>query len=171
MTQSPSGGGSTAKPKASKRTAARLAAVQALYQIELNAADVQDVVNEFVEHRLGASIEDMTFLAADPAMFTDIVLGAVARKDRIRAVLAECLDKDRVLDRLEAVLRALLQAAVYEMLARVDVPARVIIHEYVEIAHAFFSEGEPGFANGVLDRAARMLRAGEMREDAHGGTA
>jgi N utilization substance protein B len=170
MTRSPTSGETSAKPKASKRTAARLAAVQALYQIELNDGDVHGVVAEFVEHRLGASIEDITFLAADPAMFTDIVLGTVARKDEIRAILAECLDKDRVLNRLEAVMRALLQAAVYEMLARVDVPARVIIHEYVDIAHAFFSGGEPGFANGVMDRAARTVRADEMREGAHGGS-
>ncbi len=171
MTSSPATSGDGAKPKASRRSAARLAAVQALYQIDLNESDVQSVVNEFVDHRLGASIEDMTFLAADPAMFTDIVLGTVARRDEIRDLLGQCLDKDRVLQRLETVMQSLLQAAVYEMLARIDVPVRVVIHEYVEIAHAFFSEGEPGFANGVLDRAARKIRPDELRENSHGGSA
>ena len=91
------------------------------------------------------------------------MLGVAVRQAEIDERLGACLDKDRTLDRLEAVLRALLRAAAYELIARVDVPAKVVISEYLDVAHAFFSGAEPGFANGVLDRLARELRSGEIQ--------
>jgi N utilization substance protein B len=145
-----------------KRSAARLAAVQALYQIDLNDGEAQSVVEEFTAHRLGAAAEEMGLAEADAEFFSDIVLGVTGRIGEIDTVIGGALDKSRTLDRLEHIMRALLRAGVYEMLARVDVPARVIISEYVDVAHAFFGGGEPGFANGVLDRSARQVRSGEV---------
>jgi len=154
----------------SRRSAARLAAVQALYQIELSGTPVAKVVDEFLQLRLGRGPENEIYQDADGDWFADVVRGCHARQQEIDALIDGCLDKDRTLPRLEAIQRALLRAGTYELLARPDVPARVVITEYVDVAHAFFAGAEPGFANGVLDQLARRIRTGEI-DGAGGGRA
>lgn len=151
------------KTKGGKRSAARLAAVQALYQIELAGASAQRVIEEFVAQRLGREIEGDRYNDADADWFADVVRGVDLRRAEIDERLGRCLDKERTLDRLEAILRAILRAAAYELLARVDVPAKVVISEYLDVAHAFFAGAVASFANGVLDRLARELRGGEFQ--------
>lgn len=141
---------------------ARLGAVQALYQIELAGAAVESTIEEFVRYRLGAEVEDGALAEVDSALFADIVSGAWERRADIDARIGGALDGRRPIERLERVVHATLRAGVYELLARADVPARVVINEYVDVAHAFFGGGEPGFVNGVLDRLARELRRPEI---------
>jgi transcription antitermination protein NusB len=149
-------------PGGGRRSLARLAAVQALYQIEITAQEAGAVVSEFSTHRLGREIDGDQYADADREFFADLVKGSSERREDVDAIAAAALPPDWPLARLESVLRAILRAATYELLARGDVPARVAINEYVEIAHAFFSGKEPGMVNGVLDRIARTLREGEL---------
>ncbi len=145
------------------RSAARLAAVQALYQIEVTARPAIGVVKEFVAHRLGTETDEGDRLIdADRLFFTELVVGASDRRAEIDTVIAPILSADWPLERLNSILRALLRAATFEFLSRVDVPAKVVINEYLDVAHAFFSGAEPGFANGVLNSLAHRLRAGEF---------
>lgn len=154
------------------RTAARLAAVQALYQIEVSGASPANVVIEFLRHRLGQEGEGENFGAADDRLFADLVEGASARRDELDRHIMASLTPDWPLERLEIILRAILRAGAYELLARPEVPARVAISEYIDIAHAFFAGKEPGLINAVLDRLGRVLRPEGMREEAGGsGTA
>jgi N utilization substance protein B len=146
-----------------RRSVARLTAVQALYQLEANPeAEPEAVVREFVRHRLGREIDGDQLALADPVLFADIVRGAAADQPQIDAEIAAVLTPDWPLARLDAVLRAILRAGAYELAHRPDVPPRVAISEYTAVAYAFFTGKEPGLVNGVLDRLARMLRAGEV---------
>jgi N utilization substance protein B len=138
----------------SARRAARLAAVQALYQLDMNAGAAAAVVSEFVSHRL----EDH----ADQPLFSDLVAGVAGRLVEIDGLIGAALVEGWTVVRLETVLRAILRAGTYELLARPDVPPKVAISEYVEIAHAFFGGKEPGLVNGVLNRLARERRPGEL---------
>ena len=147
---------------AGRRGLARLAAVQALYQIELTSADPGAVVGEVLAHRLGREIDGDQYAEADRGFFADLVKGCAERRVDVDAIVAASLPPDWPLARLESVLRAILRAGCFELLARSDVPARVVINEYVEIAHAFFSGKEPGMVNGVLDHVARRLREAEL---------
>ncbi len=145
------------------RSAARLAAVQATYQIEVTGRPATGVVKEFVAHRLGVEIEEGEKLHdADEAFFSDLVKGTADRRAEIDALIGPALTADWPLDRLDSILRALLRIAVYEFLSRVDVPAKVVINEYLDVAHAFFAGSEPAFANGVLNTLARRLRPAEF---------
>ncbi len=146
-----------------RRTVARLAAVQALYQLELNRAlDAEAVVREFARYRLGGEIEGEELAEADPAFFADVVRGAAADQERLDVDISAALVEDWPLGRLDSVLRAILRAGAWELIHRRDVPPRVSISEYTSIAHAFFTGREPAFANGVLDRLGRSLRPGDM---------
>jgi N utilization substance protein B len=146
-----------------RRSVARLAAVQALYQIELNrGVDPEAVVREFARHRFGQEIDGDQYGEADPALFSDIVRGEVADQERLDDTISAALTEEWPLSRLDSVLRAILRAGAYELVHRHDVPPRVSISEYTAIAHAFFIGKEPGLANGVLDRLGRTLRAAEM---------
>jgi N utilization substance protein B len=147
-----------AKAGTIKRSLARLAAVQALYQIDLNDAPVETVLAELRER--GGDEEG--FGAADDTLFADIVRGAIANRDDLDGMLNEALAPDWVVPRLEAVLRAVLRGGAYELLARLEIPARVVLNEYVDIAHAFFAGKEPRLVNGVLDRVAHRLRPEEL---------
>jgi len=147
---------------AGRRGLARLAAVQALYQIEVTSADPGAVVSEFLVHRLGREIDGDQYADADRGFFTDLVKGCNERLGDVDGIVASVLPRDWPLARLESVLRAILRAGTYELLARSDVPARVAMNEYVEIAHAFFSGKEPGMVNGVLNGIARTLREAEL---------
>jgi transcription antitermination protein NusB len=151
------------RPASRRRSVARLTAVQALYQIELNRGiEPELVVREFARHRLGHEIDGDRYGEADPALFSDIVRGVAAHLARLDATITEVLTEEWPLHRLDAVLRAILRAGTYELMHRRDVPPRVSIDEYTTIAHAFFSGKEPGLANGVLDKLGRALRASEM---------
>ena len=146
-----------------RRSVARLAAVQALYQLEANPeAEPDAVVREFARHRFGHEIDGDRLAEADPALFADVVRGAADDQERLDSLISAALTPDWPLARLDSVLRAVLRAGAYELTHRDDVPPRVSISEYTAIAYAFFTGKEPGLANGVLDRLARTLRADEL---------
>jgi N utilization substance protein B len=148
-----------------KRTAARLAAVQALYQMELAAAPADAVVGEFLAHRLAPDSvrEPPDFGDADRELFAELTRGTATQRDMIDRTIAASLSPDWPLPRLEAVLRAILRVGAYELAFRHEVPPEISINEYVDIAHAFFAGKEPGLVNGVLDKIARDVRPSEMR--------
>jgi N utilization substance protein B len=148
------------RSRASKaRAAARLAAVQALYQREMEATPLARLLDEFHQHRLGQEIEDEQYEKADVAFFDDVVSGVVARQEEIDALLSERLAAGWRLDRLDKTLLQILRAGAYELLARPDVPTSSAISEYLDVAHAFFERGDARFANGVLDAVAKAVRA------------
>jgi transcription antitermination protein NusB len=146
-----------------RRSVARLAAVQALYQLEVNpGADPEAVVREFARHRFGREIDGEQYGEADPTLFADVVRGAAKDLERLDATISGVLMDDWPLSRLDAVLRAILRAGAYELVHRRDIPPRVSISEYTMVAHAFFAGKEPGLANGVLDKLGRSLRPVDM---------
>jgi transcription antitermination protein NusB len=145
-----------------KRSQARLAAVQALYQMDLAATDVAQVVAEFADHRFGDAAEDRTVADADPDLFAEIVRGVVARQREIDPPLDAQLATGWRLNRIDAIIRATLRSAMFELVARPDAPAKAIINEYVEVAKAFFEGDEPKVVNAVLDAVARKVRAAEF---------
>ena len=147
-----------------RRTAARFAAVQALYQIELSGIGAEETVRQFIQHRLGETADDVAIGRADVDYFKVLVLGASARQNEIDDVIAAGLVPDWPLQRLEIILRAILRVGTFELMGRPDVAARVVINEHVDIAHAFFEGAEPGLVNGMLDGLARTWRAGELEE-------
>jgi N utilization substance protein B len=148
-----------------RRSLARLAAVQALYQLELNPGlGAEGVIREFVKHRLGREIDGEQYGEADAPLFADIVRGAVAHRERLDETLSAALAEEWPLARLETLLRAILEAGAYELVHRADIPPRVTISEYVAIAHAFYSGKEPALANGVLHRLAQTLRGADLAQ-------
>jgi len=140
------------------RSAARLAAVQALYQMEMEGTPLAKLLHEFHEHRLGATIEDETYADAEVAFFDDIVAGADARREEIDGLIAQRLAEGWSLERLDRPMRAILRAGAYELIARPDVPVATVITEYVDVAHAFYDKRETGFVNGLLDAIAKAAR-------------
>jgi transcription antitermination protein NusB len=138
---------------------ARLAAVQALYQMEVSGAGSEAVVREFVDHRFDADMEGERLAPADEAYFRDIVRGVVERQAAIDKAIVRRLAENWRLERIDATLRAILRAGAFELIARPDAPIEVVIDEYVEIAKSFFNGPEPGFVNGALDAIARDERA------------
>jgi N utilization substance protein B len=144
--------------RANQRGAARLAAVQALYQMELSGTGVLEIVAEYENYRLGQEMDGDQYLKADASWFRSIVAGVVKDQRALDPVIADSLVEGWPLSRLDATLRAILRAGVFEIRERNDVPAPVIITEYVEIANAFFSEEEPKLVNAVLDSVARKVR-------------
>jgi N utilization substance protein B len=144
-----------------KRSASRLGAVQALYQVEMTGITPNVVVVEYVKHRLGQEIDGDTFLPADATLFEELVQGTVERQAELDGIISPALAVEWPLDRLEMILRAILRVATFELAHRIDVPVKVVITEYVDIAHAFFAGKEPGLINGVLDKLGRQLRPTE----------
>ena len=140
------------------RSAARLAAVQALYQQEMEGTPVARLLKEFHDHRLGAMIEDAQYHDAERDFFDDIVSGVDARRDELDALISSRLAEGWTLERLDRPMRALLRAGAYELLARPDVPVGSVINEYVDVAHAFYDKRESGFVNGLLDAIAKAAR-------------
>ncbi len=148
---------------ASRRRVARLAAVQALYQLELNPGrGAEAVIREFVRERLGREIDGDLYGEADAELFADIVRGVTGDRERLDETVSAALSEEWPLGRLDTILRLILEAGAYELAHRPDIPPRVTMSEYVGIAYAFFTGKEPGLANGVLDRLARALRAAEL---------
>jgi N utilization substance protein B len=154
-------------PRGRPRTAARVAAVQALFQSEQAQASAETVIDEFVRHRLGelpgdGGFEEGRVPDAHVPLFTRIVRTAAQRQDSIDRLLIESLAEDWPLARLDPVLRALLRAGAAELVMPDGAPAKVVINEYLDVAHGFFEGEEPRMANGVLDRLARRLRPAEF---------
>ena len=147
---------------ANKRGAARLAAVQALYQMELGGENIAHIVAEYENTRLGKDIDGEQYLEADPAYFRGLMSGVVKHQKEIDPVINQTLTPDWPLSRIDTTLRALLRCGTFELQHRKDVPARVIISEYVDVAKAFFESDEPRMVNGVLDRVARQFREEEV---------
>lgn len=139
------------------RRLARLAAVQALYQMELAGVGADEVADEFVAHRFADSETDIEFFRA-------LVAGVPQHQEEIDKAIARCLADNWTLARMDSILRAILRAGGFELVARKDVPAKVVIDEYVGIAHDFFAGDEPGFANAALDAMAHRKRAAEFGE-------
>jgi N utilization substance protein B len=140
------------------RSAARLAAVQALYQQEMEGTPTARLLHEFHEHRLGATIEGETYADAEISFFDDLVEGSLTRRDEIDALIAERLAEGWSLDRLDKPMKAILRVGSYELIARPDVPMASVISEYVDVADAFYDQREKGFVNGLLDAIAKAAR-------------
>lgn len=144
------------RPKA--RSAARLAAVQALYQREMEKTPLPSLLHEFHLHRLGATIEDVEYADAEVDFFDDVVKGVDARREEIDALIGTRLAQGWSLERLDRPMRQILRAGVYELIARADVPTATVINEYLDVAHAFYDKRETGFVNGLLDAIAKDVR-------------
>jgi N utilization substance protein B len=148
--------------KANKRGAARLAVVQALYQMDMAGTGINDIMAEFESHWLGREVEGEQYLPAEAAFFREVVNGVVREQRVLDPMIDEALEKGWPLKRIETVIRAALRAGVYELAHRADIPARVVITEYADVAAAFVERDETGMVNAVLDQLARQLRAGEF---------
>jgi len=140
------------------RSAARLAAVQALYQKEMEGTPLPVLLTEFHHHRLGATIEDVTYADAEVSFFDDIVAGVDKRREEIDERIRARLSQGWSLDRLDRPMRQILRAGTYELIARIDVPTGTVISEYVDVAKAFYDKREAGFVNGLLDAVAKDVR-------------
>ena len=150
----------TARPKQA-RSVARLAAVQALYQMEVSGVGVETVIREFTEHRFDRGIEgeeSETLASADEAFFAELVRGVVGVQREVDTAVVKRLASGWRLERLDATVRAILRAGAFELAHRPDVPVEVVIDEYVELAKSFFEGPEPGFVNGALDGVAQDVR-------------
>lgn len=151
----------TAKPSTGKslaRSAARLAAVQALFQHNMEATPVAKLLKEFHDHRLGAEIEDEQYQDAEVEFFDDIVIGATDKKAEIDALITTKLASGWSIGRLDKTMLQILRAGSFELMQRADVPTATVINEYVDVAHAFFDKKESGFVNGLLDAIAKQVR-------------
>ena len=148
--------------KANKRGAARLAAVQALYQMDMAGAGLNEILAQFESHWLGREVEGEQYLPAEQAFFRDIVAGVVEAQRALDPRIDEALAATWPLKRIEAILRSVLRAGAWELEKRADIPARVIVSEYVDVAHAFVEESETGMINAVLQQIGRQLRADEF---------
>lgn len=155
------GGAARKSSGGARRSAARLAAVQALYQIDHSGASPDIVVEEFLRFRLGDSFDTENDVAPQKSVFTEIVRGTSGRISAIDETISTALSNKWTFDRLEFILRAVLRAGIYELEAA-RTPARVVISEYVDVAHAFYDGQEPGMVNGILDRVARRVRGEEF---------
>jgi N utilization substance protein B len=154
--------GSPQDKKANRRGAARLAAVQALYQMDLAGTGLNEILAQFESHWIGREVEGAQYLPAEAAFFRDIVGGVLREQLRLDPLIDDALSKGWPLKRIETVLRAVMRAGAYELDHRRDVPARVIVSEYVDVAHAFVEGDETGMVNAVLDQLARQMRAAEF---------
>ena len=150
------------RKKGNRRSAARLAAVQALYQMDLAATPLNEILAEFESHWIGREVEGSQYLPAEAAFFREIVGGFLREQRRLDPLIDRALAGGWPLKRVELLLRAILRAGAYELDQRRDVPARVAISEYVDVAHAFLDREETGMVNAVLDVLARRLRSGEF---------
>jgi N utilization substance protein B len=148
--------------KANKRGAARLAAVQALYQMDIAGTALNEILAEFESHWLGNEVEGSKYLPAEAAFFRDIVGGAVREQRKLDPMIDAALSAGWPLKRVEALLRAVLRAGAFELDQRKDIPARVVVSEYVDVANAFVDRDETGMVNAVLDTLARQLRTAEF---------
>lgn len=148
--------------KANRRGAARLAAVQALYQMDIAGAGLNEIFAEFESHWIGREVEGAEYLPAEAGFFRDIVSGVVREQRKLDPLIDAALARGWPLKRIEALLRAVLRAGAYELDHRRDVPARVVVSEYADVANAFVDANETGMVNAVLDQLARQIRGDEF---------
>src|SRR4051794_12605000 len=151
------------KRRAPRRGAARLAAVQALYQMDIAGTGLNEILAEFESHWIGREVEGNQYLPAEAAFFRDVVGGVVREQRKLDPLIDAALERSWPLKRIEAILRAVLRAGAYELDHRRDVPARVVVTEYVDVAGAFVDRDETGMANAVLDQLAREMRVDEFK--------
>ena len=144
-----------------RRSAARLAAVQALYQHASSKTPQAKLIAEFHDHRLGTEVEGEQLSAADQPFFDDLVAGTLARVDELDALITQFLGTGWSLERLDRLMLQILRSGAYELVARTDVPRAAVVSEYVDVAHAFYEKREAGFVNALLDRLGRSVRDGE----------
>ena len=144
--------------RARSRSAARLAAVQALYQQEMEGTPITQLLHEFHHHRLGQPIDGVEYAEAEVDFFDDVVKGVAARRDELDGAIAAKLAQGWTLARLDKPMKAILRAGAYELAARADVPTGSVISEYVDVAKAFYDAREAGFVNGLLDSVAKEVR-------------
>ena len=149
---------SSASDRSRSRSAARLAAVQALYQHEMEETPIARLLHEFHQHRLGATIEGVEYADAEVDFFDDVVSGVHARTAELDGLISARLAEGWALTRLDRPMRQILRAGAYELLARKDVPTGSIISEYVDVAKAFYDKKEAAFVNGLLDAVAKDVR-------------
>jgi N utilization substance protein B len=150
--------------KANRRGAARLAAVQALYQMDIAGTGLNEILAEFESHWLGQEVEGAQYLPAEAAFFRNVVEGVVREQLRLDPMIDHALSQGWPLKRIDTVLRAVLRAGAYELHHRSDIPARAVVSEYVDVAHAFVDRDETGLINAVLDQLARQMRADEFQD-------
>ncbi len=148
--------------KANKRGAARLAAVQALYQMEISGGSITEIVSEYETVRIGKEVDGETYLEADLSWFRGLVGGVVSEQTKLDPLIHANLPTDWPLSRIDSLLRSLLRCGAFELKHRKDLPVGVVIDEYLEVAKAFFENPEPGLVNAVLDAIGR-----EARNEAH----
>ncbi|CAK0742960.1 transcription antitermination protein NusB [uncultured Gammaproteobacteria bacterium] len=158
---SPARGKKNAGSLKARRSAARLAAVQTLYQVEIGGMTAEGALNDFTRHRL-ADDDGIDYVTAEVDLLAAIVRGASVRLAEIDRIVAATLDARTNLERMETLLRAILRAGSWELLAQPETHSRIIINDYVNVTHAFFAGREPGMINGVLDHVARVLRPDEV---------
>lgn len=149
--------------KSAERSASRLAVVQALYQMDVAGKGLGDAMAEFEAHWIGREVEGITFAPAENALFRELLTGTVEHQGPVDRLVDGALSAGWPLTRIEAVLRAIMRAGAYELAYRKDVPAKVVISEYVDVAHSFYAGDEPGLINAVLDAIARDTRPGELK--------
>ena len=148
----------TQTDRSRSRSAARLAAVQALYQQEMEGTPLAQLLHEFHQHRIGETIDGATLVDAEVDFFNDVVRGTEARRLEIDQLITSRLAEGWKLERLDRPMRAILRAGAYELLARADVPVATVISEYLDVAHAFYDKREVAFANGLLDALAKDVK-------------
>jgi len=146
------------EPKSKSRSAARLAAVQALFQMQMEQTPVAKLLKEFHDHRLGAEIEDAQYAEAEVDFFDDIVMGTADNLAKIDALIAAKLATGWTMARLDKTMLQILRAGAFELIQREDVAVATVINEYVDVAHAFYDKKESGFINGLLDSIAKQVR-------------
>ncbi|MGI9520192.1 MAG: transcription antitermination factor NusB [Hyphomicrobiaceae bacterium] len=146
-----------------RRSAARLASVQALYQMDIAGTDLNDVIEQFALNLLSGHEAQGELIKKDSAFFNEVVRGVVRRQREIDPVVDEQLAEGWRLVRVDSTLRAILRAAMFELIDRPDVPVKVVINEYIDVAHAFFGEDEPRVVNGILHHLAERYRPGELK--------
>ena len=156
MPQTPTEPGTSVRT-ANQRGAARLAAVQALYQMDIGRQSLEDTLSQFSTHMLGREVEGEQYLPADADFFRQIVAGVIKSQLDIDPTIDKALSNDWPVGRIDATLRAILRAAAFELLRRRDIPANVVINEYVDIAKAFYEDDAPRMVNGVLDTIAKQV--------------
>jgi len=144
--------------KSTSRSAARLGAVQALFQFDMEKTPLAELLREFHDHRLGKEIEDDQYVEAEHDFFDEIVIGVTKKQDKIDALITEKLASGWSLKRLDKTMLQILRAGAFELLVREDVPTATVINEYIDVAHAFFDAKESGFVNGLLDAIAKQVR-------------